>query len=400
MRFRPSSEEARALGPGAAAVLALAALVVTALAAPAGAAVTAQQVEEARQRLREVASRLEGEVTRYESALVEESLLRGRIDRIRLDLTARERELSSARSAARERVAEMYMAAGSGSNFTLLGGGDGQGPARLAYLDSVALTDRELVNRLEQARRDYSRQQVLLIETLSAQERVSAELEDLVEGIYGDLDAANQEYQVVKQEWNRQEAERIRREEEERLRQLWLSTSTTSTTTTTTTAGGGSDTTPSPSPTTTLAPSPTTTIPLQPPAPPGTMVCPVDGATTFRDSWGEPRPGGRGHTGVDMMSPIGTPLVAIENGVIYNPTWHYAGGIGLYIKGDSGDSWYYAHLNGYAAGIQAGTRVAAGQLVGYVGQTGNAAGPHLHLARILSSGQYVNPYPVVAALCG
>ncbi|MBP1633105.1 MAG: peptidase, partial [Acidobacteria bacterium] len=99
------------------------------------------------------------------------------------------------------------------------------------------------------------------------------------------------------------------------------------------------------------------------------------------------------------MSPTGTPLVAIENGVIYNPNWHYAGGIGLTILGDSGDSWYYAHLNGYAAGIQAGTRVAAGQLVGYVGATGNAAGPHLHVAHILPSGQYVNPFPVVADLC-
>ena len=85
--------------------------------------------------------------------------------------------------------------------------------------------------------------------------------------------------------------------------------------------------------------------------------------------------------------------------MISNPNWHYAGGIGLTVIGDSGDSWYYAHLNGYAAGIQAGTRVAAGQLIGYVGETGNAASPHLHLAHILSGGQYVNPYPVVAALC-
>jgi murein DD-endopeptidase MepM/ murein hydrolase activator NlpD len=249
----------------------------------------------------------------------------------------------------------------------------------------VALTDREVVNRLEQARRDYTRQQALLVETLARQEQVSADLEDLVNGIYTELDAANQEYQAVKQEWNQQEAERIRREEEERRRQEWLATSTT-------TSGGGGPGTTQPS-------SSTTTQPSQPPAPAGTMVCPVDGATTFRDSWGEPRPGGRGHTGVDMMSPLGTPLVAMENGVIINPNWHYAGGIGLTVLGDSGDSWYYAHLNGYASGIQAGTRVAAGQLVGYVGETGNAAGPHLHLAHILSSGQYVNPYPVVAALC-
>lgn len=384
MRRRSLSEAVRTLAPGAAAVLVLAVLVVAGLAAPARATVTAQQVEEARQRLREVSARLEGEVTRYEAALLEESELRDRIANIRIELTSREQELTAARAAARARVAEMYIAAGSENNITLLGGGSGQGPARLAYLDSVALTDRELVNRLEQARRDYSRQQTLLVETLARQEQVSADLQELVDGIYGDLEEANAEYQEVKEEWNRQEAERLRREEEERRRQEWLATSTT-------TPGGGGN------PGTTSPPSGTTTT--LPPAPPGTMMCPVDGATTFRDSWGEPRPGGRGHTGVDMIAAIGTPLVAIENGVVYNMNWHYAGGIGLTIAGDSGDSWYYAHLNGYAAGITDGTRVAAGQLVGYVGETGNAAGPHLHLAHILSSGVYVDPYPVVAALC-
>ena len=378
----------RPLVPGVA-IAALALLVVAGLAVPAQAEVTAAQVEEARQRLREVSAELEGEVARYEAALLEESQLRERVERVRLDLTTRERELALARTAARARVAELYIAAGSGNDAGFLTGGEAEGPARLAYLDSVALTDREMVNRLEQARRDYASEQVLLLETLARQEQVSAELEELVGGIYAELEAVNAEYQAVRQEWDWQEAERIRREEEERQRQLFLSTSTT--TSPVSPSGGGSA---PPVPQTTPA-----TAPTQPPAPAGTMVCPVDGATTFRDSWGEPRPGGRGHTGVDMMSPTGTPLVAIENGVIYNPSWHYAGGIGLYIQGDSGDSWYYAHLDGYAPGIQAGTRVAAGQLVGYVGATGNAAGPHLHLAHILPSGQYVNPFPVVADLC-
>jgi peptidoglycan LD-endopeptidase LytH len=367
-----------------AAIAALALLATTVLATPARADVTAAQVEEARQRLREVSAELEGEVTRYEAALLEESQLRDRVGRVRLDLAAQERELALARTAARARVAELYMAAGSGNTAGFLASGDGEGSARLAYLDSVALTDREMVNRLEQARRDFARQQVLLLETLGRQEEVSAELEELVGGIYAELEAANADYQAVKGEWDRQEAERIRREEEERQRQLFLSTSTT-------TLPGSSD-----SPGTT---APSTTPTTVPPAPAGTMVCPVDGAYTFRDSWGEARPGGRGHTGVDMMSPNGTPLVAIENGVITNPGWHYAGGLGLYINGDSGDSWYYAHLSAYASGIVAGTRVAAGQLIGYVGETGNAAGPHLHLAHILSSGQYVNPYPVAAELC-
>jgi murein DD-endopeptidase MepM/ murein hydrolase activator NlpD len=101
-----------------------------------------------------------------------------------------------------------------------------------------------------------------------------------------------------------------------------------------------------------------------------------------------------------MMAPIGTPLVAIESGVIWSPSWHYAGGLGLYINGDSGDRWYYAHMDGYAGGIADGTRVTAGQLVGYVGETGNASVPHLHIGYIPgASGSYSNPFPIVAGLC-
>jgi murein DD-endopeptidase MepM/ murein hydrolase activator NlpD len=100
-----------------------------------------------------------------------------------------------------------------------------------------------------------------------------------------------------------------------------------------------------------------------------------------------------------MMAATGTPLVAIESGVIWSPNWHYAGGIGLYIKGDSGDMFYYAHMNGYAPGIEGGVRVTAGQLVGYVGATGNAATPHLHLGYLPGGAYYDNPYPIVAAIC-
>ena len=129
------------------------------------------------------------------------------------------------------------------------------------------------------------------------------------------------------------------------------------------------------------------------------MVCPVDGAVTFRDSWGEPRPGGRTHTGTDMMAATGTPLVAIENGYIWYMSWHYAGGNGLYIQGDSGDRWYYAHLDGYAPGISTGVSVSAGQVVGYVGSTGNASVPHLHIGYLPGGAYYANPYPIMAEVC-
>jgi len=358
-------------------------LTVSALATAALADVTAQDVEDARRKLQAVSAELQDEVAAYDAAVSEQAGLEARLDRLVLDLSARERDLNLARRQARERVADMYMNAG--QTDTVLSDDDlGSAPTRLVYLQSVRETDTDVVNRLEVARREYEQLNALVEEALAEQETLITEQEAALEVIYERLDAANAEYQEIRQEWEEQEAAR-------RLRE-WLATSTTTTTTAPPTTGGGGG---NPPPTT--APPPT--APPPPPPPPGTRVCPVDGATTFRDSWGEPRPGGRGHAGVDMMASTGTRLVAIETGIIWSPNWHYAGGNGLYLVGESGDKWYYAHMNGYASGIRDGTRVVAGQLVGYVGMTGNASTPHLHLGWQPGGGAYANPYPVVAALC-
>jgi len=389
------------------AVIALftAALLLVLSVVPAAAEVTLQDVETAREELRRVSARLEGRLAEYEAMVVEEVILREQLDLLVVDLTARERELLLARLAVRARVADMYMSAAIEAPAGALAVSHlSQIPARFAYLASVARTDREVVNRLERARRDFAAQQEAVSEAIAYQESLVEEMDRALDDIYADLEQTNAEYQAVKAEWDAQEAERLRREEEERRYREWLATSTTTTAppetsappttnpgdTTTTTSGGDS--------TTTTAGTTTTTVPPPPPNP-GVRVCPVDGATTFRDSWGEPRPGGRAHTGTDMMSPVGTPLVAIEDGVIWSPNWHYAGGIGLYINGDSGDRWYYAHMQGYAPGIVDGVRVSAGQLVGYVGQTGNAASPHLHIGYLPGAAYYANPYPIVASVC-
>lgn len=392
----------------------LAVLIGGAIGLPAWAEVSESDVAEARDELRELTTRLSEEVTRYELAVVEELELRERLDQLVLDLVDREQELVLAQRAALERVADMYMSAGAASTGALAVGEIVEMPARFAYLDSVAQTDRAVVVRLEAARRDYRRLQDLLEETLTRQALLRGDMEETLDEIYAELEAANAEYQAIKAEWEAQEAERIRLEEEQRRLELFLSTSTTTTTTTTppatnppttvtnTTAPGETTTTaPGEAATTTVAstttqPSPSTTVP---PAEPGVRICPVDGATTFRDSWGEPRPGGRGHAGTDMMAAPGTPLVAIESGVIWYMSWHYAGGNGLYIDGDSGDRWYYAHMQDYAPGIATGVTVTAGQLVGYVGSTGNASTPHLHLGYLPGADYYDNPYPIVAALC-
>lgn len=396
---------------GLRALLVLVAFLTGVLAAPALAEVTRGDVEDAREALRQVRERLADEVADYEAAVSEEAALLDTLDRLRVQLTARERELVLARGAARERAAEMYMTAGGTGPVTGTRDDVERLPTRHVYLESVSQTDREVVNRLEMARRDFEQQRTLVEQAVVAQEVMRLEMERLVTLIYGELEDANAEYQAVRAEWDAQEAERLRLEQEARELREFLATSTTTTTLppTTTTRPGPTTTRPNatttttaaptstaPAATTSTAPATTTTLPA---APPGTRVCPVDGATTFTDSWGDPRPGGRTHTGVDMLAAEGTRLVAIEAGVIWNPGWHSAGGLGLYIRGESGDIWYYAHLSAYVSGLTGGMRVAAGQLVGYVGHTGNASTPHLHLGWQPGGGAYQNPYPVVAGLC-
>jgi murein DD-endopeptidase MepM/ murein hydrolase activator NlpD len=123
---------------------------------------------------------------------------------------------------------------------------------------------------------------------------------------------------------------------------------------------------------------------------------PVFGGNSFRDSWGEPRSGGRSHKGVDIMAAQNTPLVASEDGQILRMNSSGAGGIQLTLRGATGLEYFYAHLSGYARGVRPGDVVTAGTIIGYVGQTGNAVGSHVHF-EVHENGVAVNPYPLVRA---
>jgi murein DD-endopeptidase MepM/ murein hydrolase activator NlpD len=159
-------------------------------------------------------------------------------------------------------------------------------------------------------------------------------------------------------------------------------------------------TTDDPGPTTTTsttAPEPVPDTPDEPivePPPSGGMICPVPGSA-FVDSWGAPRPQGWAHQGVDMMAPSGTPIVAPVSGNVVH-RGNSVGGLAFHLTGDDGRYYYGAHLSAYG---QAGN-VAAGTVIGYVGNTGDAqyTAPHLHL-EIHIGGSAVNPYPYVAAVC-
>jgi len=116
-------------------------------------------------------------------------------------------------------------------------------------------------------------------------------------------------------------------------------------------------------------------------------VCPIDGTATFEDSWGWARSGGRRHQGVDMIADNGAPIVAVRDGDARFKN-SPLGGRAIWLTTDDGDRFYYAHLDSWEGESRT---VEAGDVIGYVGSTGNAHGPHLHF-ETLPGGSHVNPY--------
>jgi murein DD-endopeptidase MepM/ murein hydrolase activator NlpD len=128
------------------------------------------------------------------------------------------------------------------------------------------------------------------------------------------------------------------------------------------------------------------------------FVFPVAGPTQFVDSFGYPRLLGTGqehwHEGCDVMSPMGTPVVAVEDGIVTKVGENSLGGLSLKITGTSGYWHYYAHLSGFAPGLVQGQTIKAGTVVGFVGNTGDAAGgpTHLHYEIHQPDGQVLDSF--------
>jgi murein DD-endopeptidase MepM/ murein hydrolase activator NlpD len=129
-------------------------------------------------------------------------------------------------------------------------------------------------------------------------------------------------------------------------------------------------------------------------------VFPSQGRCSFSDSWHAPRPGNRLHIGVDIVGPKGLALYAVVDGTItkmYGADSPLSGNA-LRLTGADKTYFFYAHLDSFAPGITVGSTVRAGQIIGYMGSTGNSGVSHLHFEVHPGGGDAINPYPVVKAV--
>ena len=400
--------------------VALAVALIAPTAAMAQGQLSQEDVDRALERRRAASAELEEMTARFEQAMADEAILRERISDLAKSVSELEREIGERRVEVKELVKERYMAGGSlgtermfaARTFTDL-------PVQSQYYELVNEADLTLLRGLEAAEALQVEYQEELDRNLGDQEAIVAELTVLAEELGAALASADEDYNAVAAAFQKQEEERKRREEEERRRReeeaarraaeeaaaAAAAAAATTTTTAPATSSGSDTTTTTAAPATTTTTAPTTTT-TQPPAPAPVVTdgktCPVNAAVSFSDTWGAPRSGGRTHKGVDMVAARNAPIVAIESGTVTRTSNSSLGGLSVYLTGASGSRYYYAHLEYIESGIGSGTSVGVGQLLGGNGSTGNAPDwlPHLHFQFAPPGSDWVNPYPLVKALCG
>jgi len=368
-----------------------------ALALPAIAQVTDEEIDRARGEVNEIMAEAQALGDEVQDAWAHQFAL----DREITDLTA-SIELARVKIVETEKkleevAVEMYMGSSTAASMQVLfSASDESYGAGVEYLRNVTGNDADVINQLRSFRVELDRQTGRLEEASAEQEVLTAELEAKAGDLQGQLVEAQAVYdglvtQQAAEEAARQAAEEAaRRAAEEAARNA-----------TTTTNPGSPDVTEGEpeAPTATTTPSEETPDASPPPPASSGGACPVAGAVSFSDSWGDARSGGRSHQGVDMIAARNTPIVAIYSGTIQRLTDGNLSGLAIWLRSDGGDTFFYAHLESFAVGE--GQSVAEGEVIGYNGSSGNAPEflPHLHFEYHPGGGGAVNPYPLVRGLC-
>jgi murein DD-endopeptidase MepM/ murein hydrolase activator NlpD len=314
---------------------------------------------------------------RYESAQVRMAELSNEIDRLERGIAAGEIKAAGLRVIAQKRALDVYKGSGDAVPFLSLDSDPLDTLRREKLLDGANARDIAAVDALAQISDELDRQRAAVDARREEQAGALEEFRAETRRLQADL-AAAQRAQAAAEEEARRAAEAARKAEEERQARARASES----------AGSSSAPASGSRPASAAASGRTAA---------GGLICPIQGPVSFVDSWGAPRPGGRAHQGVDLMSPRGTPNVAVVSGSISQKTGGTSGH-GVYLSGDNGDLYYYFHLDAYEGGPR---RVSQGDVVGYVGNTGDASGgaTHTHFEIHPGGGGAVNPYAAVRAVC-
>lgn len=277
-------------------------------------------------------------------------------------------EMRSARVRLDRRAAALYMAGGDPTLVALLTSSSPSDVAdRLQFADAVAQQDADLAVEVAVQTEELAWEQARLDAALETQRNVAASLESQQAQLGSQL--ATYEAKVAELE-DQLAAEQAPPPDS--------GGGTTGGSGSTTTGGGGGS----------------------PPPVSGSgwlQTCPVAGPNSFVDSFGDPRPGGRSHAGIDMIAAAGTPVVATAPGRVHH-TGSSIGGLGTVLFHDGSADWtFYTHFSGYA-GPSEGGHVSAGETIGYVGNTGTTV-YHLHFEYHPGGGAAVNPYSALLGAC-
>ena len=340
-----------------AAVVAVAAVAVL-VPAPSG----ADPLGDARARVAEAQRAADAATARYSEAQTREAQVRREIDELEAAIRDGKARADALRVTAQRRAVTAYTSAGGSVPFSGLGSDDPLALARREkLLDEAAAADNDAVDELARVNDDLEEQRSDLERRRAEAEEALTAMEGEARQVEAELAEAQRAQAAVEEEIRRLEAAR---QEEERQREMRERAAAQTATGAAVSVDG--------------------------------LICPIRGAVSFVDSWHAPRHQGP-HLGVDLMSPRGTPNVAVVSGRAEMRGVGISGN-GVRLHGDDGNLYYYFHLDSYEGGSR---RVAQGEVVGYVGNTGDASGgaPHTHFEIHPGGGAAVNPYPAVRAVC-
>jgi peptidoglycan LD-endopeptidase LytH len=330
------------------------------LADPSLAQSTEEQLEEAKRRVAQLESEAQRATERYEEAHAVLVRTQDEIDDTRAELDKAADKILGLEEELAFRAQEAYKL-GPTNTWQLLLEAESftEFSDRLVYLERLAQDDADLATRVAVLAEELRRHRERMARLEEEQQRAFDEAERQKEIVYSRLE----------------QAEAIKARFQEQFEAEQPSTVAAAAAAQAATGGG--------------APGSIGTVAGQ-----ALQACPAPG-TSFADTFGAPRSGGRSHAGVDMMGSYGQPVYAAQSGTVSHSS-SSLGGNQAYVHSSGGTYTFYAHLQGFS---DASGSVAAGTLIGYIGDTGNATGtPHLHF-EYHPNGVLVNPTPYVSAVC-